>query len=237
MNQLTHKLYHFEEAPPEKNWGAIADALNHQLAPVAQTLSHFQQAPAPFIWDKIETQLQQENTTVPVVSFTQKHKKLFKYISAAAVLLLVASVITVFLIKSSSEDKLAIQPQMQNALSEPQNTPNNVAPDSGNTNDEAESDPDLLTIEKEKPVEQTAEQNKGKQARYITVAVESGKKVRLSKKAYTVFNCAENADLQKSERCKENIEAMQQKMAASLHSPSGDFGGFIDMLKSLEENE
>ena len=73
--------------------------------------------------------------------------------------------------------------------------------------------------------------------RYVTIADDDGKKVRVSKKAYNVLNCAENRAALNNVRCKENIEAMQQKMSASLLSSSGDFAGLIDMIKSLEENK
>jgi hypothetical protein len=71
----------------------------------------------------------------------------------------------------------------------------------------------------------------------MVMAKDDGHTVRLSKKAFTVFDCAENSAPHNKERCKENIQLMQQKMAASMLSPSGDFGGLIDMIKSLEENE
>ncbi|HYH13671.1 MAG TPA: hypothetical protein VD794_00530, partial [Flavisolibacter sp.] len=72
--------------------------------------------------------------------------------------------------------------------------------------------------------------------RYKVVAKEDGKLVRLSQKAFAVFDCAVKATANKNIRCKENIESMQEKMATSVISPTGDFAGLIDMIKTLEEN-
>ncbi|HYH16025.1 MAG TPA: hypothetical protein VD794_12425, partial [Flavisolibacter sp.] len=73
--------------------------------------------------------------------------------------------------------------------------------------------------------------------RYTVVAKEDGQIVRLSQKAYAVFDCAVKGVAQKSENCKENIETMQAKMATSMISPTTDFAGLIDMIKTLEENK
>ena len=68
------------------------------------------------------------------------------------------------------------------------------------------------------------------------MANDKGKVVRLSKKVIPVFNCADNYKSSNNLACKENIELLQHKMATSLISASADFGGLVDLLKDLKEN-
>ncbi len=231
-NPLSHKLYNFEELPPAKNWDAIAASLDQPS--YADRLANFGQAPDAGVWDRIEQQIHNEPGNARVVPFFKRFSTGAKYAAAAAILILLTTAITFFVNGSGSADEMARQtppgPTTEKAETTTQQEqipllPKEQQPEQSNKAQSSTQAPQTAQLK----------ERKIKTARYITVADEEGKKVRLSKKAYTVFNCAENSAAANNERCKENIQLMQQKMAVSL-SPSGDFGGLIDMLKTLEEN-
>ena len=239
-NQLNHKLYHFEVVPPSKAWENIVTALNDQTSFVSDQLYNYKQIPGKDIWKTIEQTLDTEVLTYQpiILPFYRRFNLLLKYAAAAALLIVLATAITLLLNKNSPSGEVAIQPILKQPIGEPRESTNQKNIDSDN----------LLQIEAER--EETKrfkarvqkavpgkEPGKTKLNDYVTIADEAGNKVRLSKKAFTVFNCAENSTSLNYERCKENILLMQQKMSASLLSPSGDFGGLIDMIKSLEEND
>ena len=66
--------------------------------------------------------------------------------------------------------------------------------------------------------------------RYMIASTETGKVVRLPKKAYSDYACAE---LYQNYQCREKMAAIQSKMAASVAT---DFTDFIDLLKTLQDN-
>jgi hypothetical protein len=65
--------------------------------------------------------------------------------------------------------------------------------------------------------------------RYMIATTSAGKVVRLPKKAYSDYVCAE---AYKNYQCKEKIASIQSKMAASVAT---DFTEFMDLLKKLQE--
>jgi hypothetical protein len=172
-----------------------------------------------------------------VLPFHKPFNLLLKYAAAAAVLILLATAITLFLDKDNSSGEVAVQPIIDQSIANARESTNQKSIDLDN----------MLQVEAEKSETRYNAQvkkivpdkklDKTKLNGYITIADGDGNKVRLSKKAFTVFNCAENSTSTDYQRCKENILLMQQKMSASLLSPSGDFGGLIDLIKSLEEND
>ncbi len=234
-SQLNHRLQQFEETPPAGTWEAIAHSLDQEEYLVGKKLFNYESAPSLAVWTNIDKMLG-NTTTMKTIPSSTKYRQVLKYAAAAALLLLVASLITLFLNKNNASSDLASQAPLEE--------PSGGATPGGQTsivNDDVE------------PATSTPQENAtnppiagskslmrapgGKTNRYLTMDNEEGGKVRLSRKAYTVFNCAENNNSINYKRCKENIELMQQKMSASLLSPSGDFGGLIDILKSLEEKE
>jgi hypothetical protein len=149
---------------------------------------------------------------------------------------MIASAITIVITRNQKSNEIADQPvptlnqDSNNTLSTDSGIKDSDNIESVNPKREKETKPGVATV--------TDVSNPKKESgRYLTMANDNGKKVRLSKKVASVFDCADNAASSKSIRCKESIESLQQKMSASLVSPSGDFSGLIDMIKSLEENK
>lgn len=229
-NELQYKLSNYEAAPPTHVWDEIETALAHQATLHATLLFKFEQAPPAELWNKIEQQLEEKDEKIITLT---KRTNFIRYAAAAAMLVLVASAITFFIIRGKQGNELA-------------NTPSPVKKGTTNTSTvekkNADGKPSDYTVDNNK--EQTnyskpdTELNKDKSSssRYMTIADEEGKKIRLSKKVASVFNCADNIASIKGIRCKEDIETLQQKMSASMLSASGDFSGLMDMIKSLEEN-
>jgi hypothetical protein len=64
--------------------------------------------------------------------------------------------------------------------------------------------------------------------RYVLFSKASGEAVRLSKKLFALFACADD-----KENCKEDIESVQKKMASPELMASTDFTGMLDMLQNM----
>lgn len=241
-NGLEHKLFHFEATPRPENWEAINEALENEAQFQGHRLYNFQQIPPADLWHKIELALDNPDT-VPSNPRISTSRNLFKYAAVAAILVLVATVITFVINTNDNRSEMA---RTQNALvvpaaKEPDTNqlttqPKEITPSDTNLATEKEPARKPRIVNDKAKSSQPIAAAKTASARYLTMADDEGKKIRLSKKAYTVFNCAENHAARNNERCKENIQSMQKKMAASLVSPTGDFAGLMDMIKSLEEN-
>lgn len=246
-NQLQHRLFHFEVEPPAATWDAISEALDEQTTPAAEKLRDFEAAPAPQLWQQIASSLDAtDEAPAPAIPFYRRYGKALRYGSAAAVLLLVAFTLTFLVGKSGDSQKVAQQPTTsQPSEQTPQpNTPEVTVRASEEPNrsplrrkstvagDLTDREAGTSTENETSVAKAAARPSPG---RYLTVATETGKAVRLSKKVYPVFDCAEHSSAFERFQCQENIEALQ-KMASSLASPSGDFASLIDMIKTLEEN-
>ena len=246
-NQLQHRLLQFEVEPPAATWDAISDALDEQTTPAAEKLRAFEAAPAPRLWQQIESGLEgADDDAAPAIPFYRRYAKALRYGSAAAVLLLVALTITFLVNNNSNTSKVAqqsatVQPSRQTPRTAPpeatvraSDEPNGAQEHYQRTAPGHQAERGTLTS----PTDETAVAKadpRPASGRYMTVANETGKAVRLSKKVYPVFDCAEHSSALERFQCQENIEALQ-KMASSLASPSGDFASLIDMIKTLEEN-
>lgn len=236
-NTPEHKLYHFEVEPSAKNWEAINNALDDQDTSFAKKLYNFEQLPPEKTWKEILPALEnlKDTQNSQVTSLPNRFSKTYKYLAAASVFI-IASIAVVFFLKKDdvSNDEVvqsATSVQKNGSIAQPETTataittqPIEQAPGNKNQKIDVENKNGTLST------------NRQIASRYVTMADDEGHEVRLSKKAYNVFNCAENTAAINYERCKENIQSMQQKMSASLLSPAGDFAGLIDMIKTLEEN-
>jgi hypothetical protein len=158
-----------------------------------------------------------------IVKQLNPRRDFLKYGIAAAILILL-SVAAVNYFNAPSKEILANNKEVKPAVDSP------ISEETGNNNEgiTKTDDPENTT--------NTSTKNSKNANRYVTVANVDGKKVRLSKKAYTVFNCAENDLAVNNSNCKESIQNVRKKMAASMLSSSGDFGGLMDLIKDLEEN-
>jgi len=66
--------------------------------------------------------------------------------------------------------------------------------------------------------------------RYIIFSKSSGDAFRLSRKLYHLFKCSDT-----DENCKENIEAIQQRMADPSLMASADFSGVLDLINNMNK--
>lgn len=228
-------------------WDAISDALDEQTTPAAEKLRAFEAAPPRHLWQQIESGLPPaEEAPAPVVPFYRRSAKVLRYGSAAAVLLLVALTISFLVNNSGAPTKVAQRP----STSQPSGQATQPATPEVTVRATEKSDGPLARKQSKRPeynTDRSAETSKDDDAavaqtpprpspgRYLTVATETGKAVRLSRKVYPVFDCAEHSSAFERFQCQENIESLQ-KMASSLASPNGDFASLIDMIKTLEEN-
>jgi len=243
-NQWSHKLKNFEVTPPSGVWSAIEEELNQAIPhSFSEKLRSFEAAPPPHSsWNKIALFLDQKNVDKkPII----KGKiQWLRYAAAAAVVVAIAGGI-VFFNTGRTENAVALQsdnsthfneskspgyPQIKSEDKAVKAESKNFGQDERSVviSKEAASEKDVAIAKKTTP---------SLTKRYLTLAMENGEKVRLSKKVFPVFECADNATASIRKRCKESIENLQQKMANTLTSPSTDFAGLIDMIKSLEENK
>jgi hypothetical protein len=234
--QLKYKLLHFQQKPPVGLWNEVDAALDDQQSSLSKKLYNYKETPPDNNWKKIEDELNsvsKEKTTV-----TPLFKKFnYKYLTAAV--LIIAVSIIAFLIVNDQPSA----PANDVVTSTPSNetsSPAFVPSDSDVAITETPSFPSnngngsVSTVPRQnQPANKRTTLNDN---RYTTVADEDGKLVRLSKKIFPVFDCAENSTAFVRKRCQENIESLQKQMASTIVSPAADFAGLLDMLKKLEEN-
>lgn len=242
MNErLQYKLLQYEEKPSVKVWEAISESLEDNTS-FSDRLFNYEERPSPSLWNKIEPALENDNEA-KLFPFTKKYKKTLTYIAAAAILGIIAITSTLLLNNKGVADELANTPVPTSNT--PQQNIVNTIPDSNTSNSKSissdskknETSPTVKNTRAEKS--NTLNRNNRLAltgSRYLTMEDDHGKEVRLSKKAYSVFNCAENSMAAKRKNCIESIKSMQEKMATNIASPSADFAGLLEIIKSLEEN-
>ncbi len=231
---LQNKLMHYEQTPSLHNWDLIEAALEDNTRFQGEKLFHFQQTPGDSVWNSIENKLDQKTSKGKLIPLFNKYRQPLKYVVALVILAFITTAITLMVNKNAVSDEItAVHENKSSRESTSTTTPEIINQDNTDLNTEVDQ------LNKGKVSRSETAKTKDVQTnsnRYVTVAALGGKKVRLSQKAYTVFNCAENTASVNYIRCKENIQSLQKKMSVSLLSPSGDFAGLMDMIKSLEEN-
>lgn len=250
---IRHRLTNFSEVPPASAWQRIADRLDTPA--YAQKLYNFETAPPAAAWEQIQKKV--AGTEAKIVPL---RTKLFKYAIAAAVLGAIAAGSIFYLtdgttnLATTQPQRDASDHATKEALlnTPPQHTPKNEAAE--NENDELNSSAGLKEngMASNRVVHFSSRvrvSNKALAANQITVSPEekagidtelpnryiiattaSGKVVRLPKKAYSDYACAERFQ---NNLCKEKIAAIQSKVAASVAT---DFTDFMDLLKKLQDN-
>jgi cytoskeletal protein RodZ len=233
-SQLKHKFEQFEATPPKDAWLAIEERLNNTDTTLQDRLYNFEEVPPAATWNEIATTL--DNFSTQRESILLTNKKWFRYATAAVILGVIALGVLTYATQKP-ESTIAHQPLVKQQKTLSENTKNTSA----NANQADASVETIIPLKEESisvPASTSAQSSTSTIAkRYKVVAKEDGQIVRLSQKAYAVFDCAVKEAAQKSANCKENIQTMQAKMATSNISPSADFAGLIDMIKTLEENK
>jgi hypothetical protein len=233
---LQSKLMNYQAQPPEKTWEKINTALDEEYSgSIGERLYNFQAAPNEEIWNKISLQLQpgaeDSKKTYPV---SQGRSSLFRYLSAAAILILIASGIFLFINNRTDSDVVNNTTEVPGNSSIDTNTSevtgtgeNQIKTESGKINPSGSKQNNTGVAKK------TSSGNN----RYMMLTTDRGNTVRVSKKLYAVFDCADNATALNSKRCKENIQTLQRKMASAVVTPTNDFTSVIDMIKTLEKEQ
>jgi hypothetical protein len=252
-DNLKNKLLNYEAEPPATAWNGIAAALDEQPE-YAQKLHRFEVSPPPAVWDAIVQQLPAAPSNVVPFHAT----KLFKYALAAAILIAIAASSVIFF-RNSTDSDLAngtVQPTTDsNRNTQPSASFPNVSTQATNpdadvlTANEANTTKNIyenavvqfsprVRIAKSRFITQgitvVPEEKSGINtelpSRYMIATTATGDVVRLPKKAYSDYACA---NVYANYRCKEKIASIQSKMAASV---AVDFTDVMNLLEDLQDN-
>ncbi len=247
---IRQKIYDYSETPPASAWEGIA-ALVEQKPAYAQTLYQFKATPPANAWAKISAGLNTAETKVVPL-----RTKLFKYAIAAAVLGAIAAG-SIFYLKNDAAPALATQQQNASADEANKNSTSNpllnqaasaaqdetIGNNAGLSNDDGAAgrafiahSPQMHIAKKTAAPKEFIINAKVRTLvdtetadRYMIATTATGKAVRLPKKCYSDYACA---DVYSNAYCKERLSDIQSKMAASVAT---DFTQFMDLLKKLQE--
>lgn len=254
-SSIQQKLFNYTETPPRSAWEDIAAALD-QTPAFAQKLYQYEQAPPAEAWNKVARQL-----TAPQPKVVPFRTKVFKYAMAAAVLGIIAAGSIFYLKSGAgshlaTQPQNAASTDANNTPSETQ-AQSGVVTGTAEEGMAAETDGDISNgmatvsdqaLVRYSPRVRIAKNRMAARAiaimpevktridtelanRYMIATTSGGKVVRLPKKAYSDYACAESF---KNYQCKEKIASIQNKMAASVAT---DFTEFMDLLKKLQETQ
>lgn len=257
-SNLQHKLSKYEAAPPVHVWDNIAAALDEKEGSLEDRLYHYQQQPPAQVWDKLEEALDNVSPakTLPLKSFN----KIFRYATAAAVIIFIAIGSTYYFGATHKAAGIAIQPLQKKVAPAPAQNTIVAITDTTDIKQVAQFKKQVpvqnvkqsryfpINIAKavKLPVKRAltkpslpafvAVSNHSFQApkteRYMIATVNDGTAIRLPKKVYTSFACA---GMFVEINCKEKLQAVQQKIMNT--SLATDFTGLIDLLHNLQDNQ
>lgn len=251
---IRHRLLNFSETPPASAWPRIADTLDTPA--YAQKLHHFEGTPPAGTWEAIQKEL--NGTGAKVVPLRVKLFKyaiaaaVLLAVAAGSIFYLTNSTGAELarqpqhvLTNSDTNNKDAAPTQAEiEAAALPNNESAAIKTDRDVSSGIATiSDRALVRFSPRarlpkkgivtRPITLTPDEKVAidieQPNRYMIATTETGKVVRLPKKAYSDYACAETLQ---NYWCKERLASIQSKMAASVAT---DFTGFIDLLKKLQE--
>jgi negative regulator of sigma E activity len=252
-SDIQQKLFNYTEAPPTAAWDSIAAALEQEPA-YAQKLYAFEVAPPEKTWENVAARL-----ATPEKGVIPLRTKFFKYAIAAAVLGVIAAGSIFYLKNgtapnlatqpqhnaSDGQDKNTLFDKGAQSGGGTDAAQNDVTIEDGMASAVetrisnqalvqfspgvrmAKNRPATrhITIKPEiRAVIDTEVAN-----RYMIATTANGQAVRLPKKAYSDYACA---DAYANGYCRERISSIQNQMAASVAT---DFTEFMDLLKKLQE--
>lgn len=257
--ELQNRLSNFEAEPPAKLWDKIVATLDTETEEhFPEKLFNFQANPPKHVWDNIEKTLNESQT--PVIPIKKRFATLYHYGSAAAVLIATALFLNLFFNKQSSgnlagsanTNKQSIPSSIQPTNTKPESVFEKENDSKKGTDDYAflrprrDRNDQLRNIPSLAPKSRAVSMARYSHVivptnvpvvksqvldRYIILPQTSGGVIRLSKKLYTLFACADN----NSEDCKQNIQSIQKRMASSAMMASTDFNGMLDLLQTVNK--
>ncbi|HUQ97796.1 MAG TPA: hypothetical protein VM010_09025 [Chitinophagaceae bacterium] len=251
---VQHKLYHYSQTPPLEAWQRIEDAL--ETPAFAQKLYAYEAMPPAAIWKNVAKDL----ATAPAKVVPLRTKLFKYAIAATILTIIAASSLFYLTNSNSPHLATQPKNNEQNGESAAASgtkkaTITNLT-DGEKKYESAGYDDGLITensvtegsavhfssririADKQNlPVhalavlpEEKTFIDTDRAGRYMIATTASGKAVRLPKKAYSDYACA---DAYANTYCKEKIASIQNKMAATVTT---DFTDFMDLLKNLQEN-
>lgn len=259
-SKLQNKLLNYQPEPPAGAWDAIAAALDNAPAvPYSEKLFHFEQAPPPAAWSKIEAALDAEApakvvrmgkgrwiaaaAAVLVLAFSATtfvmNRQSGSNSGTASGPTVQRSTPTPVSTDTTTLDT-EITPQEETVTQAPPETATITAPSPARSIATARPikrrpviaaaalGPSLPRWEKAERRQQL--QFSVPADRYMVYSDGKNSPVKLSKKMFDVFSCAQE-DL----RCRERIQSLQQKIANA--AMASDFTGMLDLLNQLRENQ
>jgi hypothetical protein len=258
-SKLQNKLLNYQPEPPAGAWDAIAAALDNAPAvPYSEKLFHFEQAPPPAAWSKIEAALEAEApakvvrmgkrrwiaaaAAVLVLAFSATtfvmNRQSGSNSSTASGPTVQGSTPTPANTDTTTLDT-EIRPE-EETITQPPQAETITAPSPGRSTATARPikrrpliaaaalGPALPRWEKAERRQQL--QFSVPADRYMVYSDGKNSPVKLSKKMFDVFSCAQE-DL----RCRERIQSLQQKISNA--AMASDFTGMLDLLSQLRENQ
>lgn len=256
---LQNKLLNYQPEPPAGAWDAIAAALDNAPAtPYSEKLFHFQQTPPPSAWSKIEASLDAEApakvvrmgkgrwmaaaAAVLVLAFAATTLVMNRQSGSSSSTASGPAVQRPILTPANTDTTTLdteIIPQDETAQASQEETETIAPPSPGRSTATAKPKrrpmmaaaalgPALPRWEKAERRQQL--QFNVPTDRYMVYSDGKNSPVKLSKKMFDVFSCAQE-DL----RCRERIQSLQQKIANA--AMASDFTGMLDLLNHLRENQ
>ena len=242
--ELQHKLFNYQAPPPVGVWDKINVVLEEEASkPFPERLSNYEEAPPPFIWDNVAASLDEsKHRAIPL---RQRFSKPLRYSTAAACLIAVSMLIALLINKNSVSNDAGLTTMQlpKTVTATPQKEYQNIAGEKSDNNissanhvqDQIKISP--IRIKNTSPTfkrgSYVVANNSPKveidmPERYIIYASSSGDAFRISKKLFDLFACSDV-----NEKCRENIELMQQHVAAPGIMSSADFSGLLDLLQNI----
>ena len=245
--ELQHKLFNYQAEPPASIWDKINVVLDREAdKPFPERLAKYEEDPPPFIWDNVAASLDEiEQKTIPL---RQRFSKPLRYSAAAACLIAVAVLITLLINKNSVSADTSLTtvspsttvPASEGAKTENQSNAGGDTNDNSNSINHAKNQNNKISPIRVKNTTPSFKRSNYVVAhnlptavtdmpqRYIIYASSSGDAFRISKKLFDLFACSDV-----DEKCRENIELMQQQAASPNIMASADFSGLLDLLQSI----
>ena len=251
--QLRHKLFNYYAQPPANARNKINSALNENGDDqLSDRLLQYEVNPPKLIWDNISASLNKNEKDI--VPFKIRFFKSVKYVAVAAALISIVVFVSLFVNRKAISEEVGLSPVINQNITPPvlpadteKQTNISIETDGYNkslvmvyTNNKKASNKRVLPLYGQFPNAQLTDltnqvirhnypiETSTLLDRYIIFSKSSGDAFRLSKKLYHLFNCSDT-----DENCKENIEAIQLRMADPALMASADFSGVLDLIKNM----
>jgi len=241
-SKIQHKLYNYEQTPPESVWSRIVSGLDAKEDAGAK-LYNTEITPPADIWQKIEQALGENTATKQrrIIPF-------FKYAAAAVLIGLVTWAGLQLINKNKRDTEVAV------AVTDPPTAPQ-VITVKKDTTDEARNDAALeeskntvakLDVPKKKKISSALHYsgytNSDLEAipdadkiadRYIVLMTPDGNFIRMSKKLSNMVCCVSGEE--QDPDCKDQVERWRKQLACSSASHPGNFLDILDLVSSLQD--